>query len=96
MPPTEPKDAERQERGELLLIDGLVPMSQRERLMGIALTEAKHLLMETREYIFDWRGPSEAALSDRIKAHIPKIQTALATELGTPARANPKDPAHED
>lgn len=82
---------ERQARARLMLIDGLLPMSQREREIGIALTEAKHLLRQTLEYILPWSGPSAAAMRARIEAHIPVIQKALATEFGVPATYVPSD-----
>lgn len=53
----------------------------REFAVRLALTEAKHLLMQSREYLFPWRGPSEGQMVERINDHLIAIRDALSLEL---------------
>ena len=53
----------------------------REFAVRLALTEAMHLMSQSLEYLFPWRGPSEGQMVERINDHLIAIRDALGLEL---------------
>ena len=56
-------------------------LSRAESALRHALTVANYALKQTREYVFSWRGPSEAEMCARIENSLSAISVALLVEI---------------